>query len=322
MLTLKVAGVYNLLWGAWVILFPGSLFAMLGMEQPLYPGIWQCVGMIVGVYGVGYWIAASNPARHWPIVLVGFLGKLFGPIGLIYAVAVGELPLKFGIVNIPNDLIWWFPFVAILWYAFRENSASVDSGRGPAEPLTFEQAIDTFQDQHGKSLRELSNEKPVLLTFLRHSGCTFCREALDDLAKFEQENAAVTSQPVIVHMSDDKKMPSLLKTYGLEGVSQISDPNRVLYRAFELERGGWPQLFGRSVWWRGFSAAILHRHGLGPLDGDGFQMPGVFLLKDGEVMKSFRHATAADRVDYANFSEVCPVENEEAPAPVTTGESR
>ena len=40
-------------------------------EFPRYPQIWQCVGMIVGVYGVGYLVAASDPLRHWPIVLVG-----------------------------------------------------------------------------------------------------------------------------------------------------------------------------------------------------------------------------------------------------------
>jgi small multidrug resistance pump len=49
------------------------------MELPRYPDIWQCVGMIVGVYGVGYLIAAFDPLRHWPVILVGLLGKVLGP---------------------------------------------------------------------------------------------------------------------------------------------------------------------------------------------------------------------------------------------------
>ena len=45
---LLAAGVYNLLWGAVTVLFPAWLFLLTGMEEPRYPFIWQCVGMIVG----------------------------------------------------------------------------------------------------------------------------------------------------------------------------------------------------------------------------------------------------------------------------------
>ena len=41
--------------------------------------------MIVGVYGIGYAIASTDPLRHWPIVLVNSLGKIFGPIGFAQA---------------------------------------------------------------------------------------------------------------------------------------------------------------------------------------------------------------------------------------------
>jgi hypothetical protein len=32
--------------------------------------------------------------------------------------------------------------------------------------------------------------------------------------------------------------------------------------------------------------------------GDGFQMPGVFLLYHSEIIRSYRHQSAADRPDY------------------------
>jgi hypothetical protein len=89
------------------------------MAVPTYPQLWQCIGMIVGVYGIGYAIAAFDPWRHWPIVLVGLLGKLLGPIGLAQAVAEGTLPLAFGWTNLTNDLIWWVPFGLILWRVYR-----------------------------------------------------------------------------------------------------------------------------------------------------------------------------------------------------------
>ena len=95
-----------------MILFPFAVFDFLGMERPNYPQIWQCVGMIVGIYGVGY--AALDSLRHWPVVLVGLLGKIFGPIGFISAVAQGTLPLSFGLTILTNDLIWWLPSALIL----------------------------------------------------------------------------------------------------------------------------------------------------------------------------------------------------------------
>ncbi len=115
---LRCAGVYNLAWGCAVIAFPNLLFDLFGMPRPNYPEIWQCVGMIVGVYGIGYWIAANDPRRHWPIVLVGLLGKIFGPIGFAMALARGVFPPGFGLTILTNDLVWWIPFALILWDAF------------------------------------------------------------------------------------------------------------------------------------------------------------------------------------------------------------
>ena len=77
--------------------------------------------MIVGVYGVGYAIAATDPSRHWPIVLVGMPGKVLGPIGFVQAARSGELPWSFGWTILTNDLIWWPAFVAILWLAWRSS---------------------------------------------------------------------------------------------------------------------------------------------------------------------------------------------------------
>jgi hypothetical protein len=75
--------------------------------------------MIVGVYGVGYLAAASDHRRHWPIVLVGLLGKVLGPLGFGVALIRGELPAAFGVTILTNDLIWWIPFALMLRDAAR-----------------------------------------------------------------------------------------------------------------------------------------------------------------------------------------------------------
>jgi small multidrug resistance pump len=118
---LFAAGVYNLAWGIWVVLLPQHFFQLLQMEPPRYPQIWQCVGMVVGVYGIGYLIAAADPVRHWPIVFVGLLGKIFGPIGFVQSAMSGALPWSWGALCLFNDLVWWLPFSLILWSAFRHS---------------------------------------------------------------------------------------------------------------------------------------------------------------------------------------------------------
>ena len=122
---LVLAGIYNLLWGIPVILLPDLPFELLGMPPLEDPGraIWQCLGMVIGVYGVGYLAASMDPVRHWPIVLVGLLGKIFGPIGFVWTAAQGGIPWGFGWTILTNDLVWWAPFGWILLAAWRTGLA-------------------------------------------------------------------------------------------------------------------------------------------------------------------------------------------------------
>ncbi len=121
-LVLAAAAVYNLAWGTTVVLFPALPFAWMGIEPPRYPAIFQCLGMVIGVFGIGYAIAAADPRRHWPMVLVGLLGKILGPLGFLWAASQGQLPWSFGVTILANDLVWWLPFALILWHAATRNA--------------------------------------------------------------------------------------------------------------------------------------------------------------------------------------------------------
>lgn len=128
---LWAAAIYNIAWGSIVVLAPEWTFRVLGIDTlvmaeeasyALLIPIWQCVGMIVGVYGVAYAAAARDPLRHWPIVAAGLLGKVLGPIGFIDTVFLqGVFPLNFGFTILTNDLIWWLPFGVILLTARRSH---------------------------------------------------------------------------------------------------------------------------------------------------------------------------------------------------------
>lgn len=121
---LLAAAVYNLLFGALVVLFPHAWFEFADLPAPLYPSLWQCIGMIVGVYGVGYAIAARDPLRHWPIVLVGLLGKVCGPLGFVDAALRGDLPWRCGWLIVTNDLVWWVPFGILLLAAHARHRSA------------------------------------------------------------------------------------------------------------------------------------------------------------------------------------------------------
>ncbi len=118
---LLAAAAYNLVFGALAVLFPHAWFTFANLPVPNYPCLWQCIGMIVGVYGIGYAIAAFAPLRHWPIVLVGLAGKVFGPLGFLDAAVRGDLPWRCGWLLVTNDLIWWVPFTALLVHAWRAH---------------------------------------------------------------------------------------------------------------------------------------------------------------------------------------------------------
>lgn len=291
---LLAAAAYNLVWGAFVVLFPGALFSWMGADPPLYPALWQCIGMIVGVYGLGYAIAARDPFRHWPIVLVGLLGKILGPIGFAWALANGSFPAAFAWTILSNDLIWWIPFAAILWRAASHHAAGQIAAE-PARPLLH--ALSEAKSQIGPTLLELSHDRELLVVFLRHAGCTFCREAIADLAAQRAAIEATGTTPVLVHLGTEEEAELWLRGSGLEDLPRIADPTRRLYASFGLARGGFLQLFGPRVWWRGLRAGLAG-HGVGRLQGDGFQMPGTFLVRDGKIRKAFRHRSAADRPDY------------------------
>ena len=299
--TLQLAAIYNLAWGAAVIVAPLLLFRWAGMEEPRYPQIWQCVGMIVGVYGLGYWIAAYNPYRHWPIVLVGFLGKILGPIGFVQSAVAGELPWAWGATIITNDLVWWVPFAMMLYAAFRANtdtSREVDSQK-------FDSAVNNFRSNRDSTLNEISSTSPTLLVFLRHAGCTFCRETLSEIQRNRNAIEQTGTKIAIVHMGSPMDGTLMLRNYGLDGLHRFSDPNCELYEAFGLKRGSVSQLFGLSVLKRGVEAALCG-HGVGLLKGDGFRMPGVFVLAHGEIVEAHRSLTAADAPDYLKMAKHAP----------------
>jgi hypothetical protein len=146
-------------------------------------------------------------------------------------------------------------------------------------------------------------QQPMLVVFLRHAGCTFCREALADLSTRRTEIEKNGTRLALVHMGTASDFAKFAGSYALADVVAISDPERRLYRGIGLRRGKLLQLLGWEVWLRG-AQAFFSGHRVGTLTGDGTQMPGTFLLHQGRVVRSYIHRTAADRPDYVDLCQL------------------
>ena len=162
--------------------------------------------------------------------------------------------------------------------------------------------LDEMVTNKHENLKTLSEERPVLLVFLRHFGCVFCKEALSDLAEKKDQFNGNGIQLIFVHMSENEVAEEYFTKYNLSGVSHISDPMARFYKMFKLTKGSFTQLFGLRTWIRGYSAKKEgHQFELAKHLGDSTQMPGLFLIHTGKIRDQFIHKNASDRPDYDRF---------------------
>ena len=171
---------------------------------------------------------------------------------------------------------------------------------------THSQALASVLTESGASLYALTSTTPVLLVFLRHWGCSFCRETLSDLAKIQPQILARGFQLVFVHMGTPERARPYFDHYHLSAIERISDPEQRLYRdpAFALpSKAVWRHLFDPAAL-RSALGGIVGRHGIGLIHReDADQMPGFFLLHHARILNGYRYTSIADKPDFLRIAE-------------------
>jgi peroxiredoxin len=168
------------------------------------------------------------------------------------------------------------------------------------DPANLVNCLQDFKTEAGRSLLELVDESPVLLVFLRHFGCSFCAQTLDHVSQLRSQIEAKGVRPVFVHLGTPERAKPYFDYYHLSDIERISNPDATLYHhpAFGLSRINiFLHVFHPTVLWAGLKGAIF-KYGIGRIEEDVDQMPGVFFLKDRKIARAMRHETIADKPDY------------------------
>ena len=172
-----------------------------------------------------------------------------------------------------------------------------------SDPAALIALFGETRTESGRTLLELVDERPVLLVFLRHFGCTFCRQAIDDVSQVRGKLAERGVQVAFVHLGSPERAKPYFDYYKLADVERVSDPDASLYRnpVFALARVSLFQILRPAVW-IGWLRGAIFKYRIGLLKEDIQQMPGVFFLKNRAITSVFRHRTIADRPDYLGLA--------------------
>lgn len=292
---------YNLVFGLWTALAPESYFEFAGTQDVESVIGWRLFGAVCILWaGLGVLLIA-NPVKFRWVSWAAILSSVIAVPALFISLRNNDLSGAGFLFSFPFDLLGLIimPAVAYRIYKFREKERV--SSRVFEDPMHLPEMAE-YETNKGVNLADLSKEKPVLLVFLRHFGCTFCREAMDEVSRNRDDIEAKGAEIVLVHMVEHGIGDDHLFEYGLLDTHQISDPTKKLYNAFELKRGKFSQLFGLRSWVEGFRAGAIKGYGIGKEAGDNLQMPGLFVISDGKVVQGFRHQYASDRPDYVDMA--------------------
>ena len=125
---LRFAGVFNLLAGSGMICLHHEGFRWFGIPPPGVVLPVQVMGILVGLFGVGYLLVAANPVENRNILMLGFWSKALSATAVMWHVAAGRLPWSLAAAVFFADVIYLPPFYLILRRLYRAARQ-----KGPAQ---------------------------------------------------------------------------------------------------------------------------------------------------------------------------------------------
>jgi hypothetical protein len=128
---LRFVALFNIGAGLFMLIGYHETYEIIGMPKPERSFPIQLVGILVGLFGVGYYLVAKNPVENRNVLALGFWSKFLGScLGTGY-VLMGKLPPHFVAVYFFADVIYLPPFYLImrrLYALARERDAAAACG--------------------------------------------------------------------------------------------------------------------------------------------------------------------------------------------------
>ena len=143
-------------------------------------------------------------------------------------------------------------------------------------------------------LDERWRDGPLVVSFMRHFGCTFCREHLEHLRGRYAEITAAGGDVVAVFQYGAEATENFCAGRSLP-FACVGDPLREAYAELDIRRGRGRELYGWGVIRRVVPGVRTAGGTRGPEGGDIAQLPGTFVVgRDGRVVLAHYSSNAAD----------------------------
>jgi peroxiredoxin len=150
-------------------------------------------------------------------------------------------------------------------------------------------------------LSERWRRATLIVAFMRHFGCAFCREHLIDLGGVYDVIQAAGGDVVAVFQYRAESTRNFCRHRGVP-FDCLGDPGREGYRSVELGRGERKEFFGAKVV-AGWARVARKRVIVGlPKGGDVAQRPGTFVLdREGRVVYAHYNKDSTDNAPIAEL---------------------
>jgi peroxiredoxin len=153
-------------------------------------------------------------------------------------------------------------------------------------------------DTSGKpvQLSSLWAERPLLLAFTRHFGCTQCKEMLAELVNGREQIEKAGLGIAVITQGTPEATAEFARQQA-PGLLMLCDPQRKAYQAYGLERGNLFQTFLNPKVWSAISRSRKKGYKVEtPPEGqDAMQMSGTFIISpSGQVELPYYYDHIAD----------------------------
>lgn len=156
--------------------------------------------------------------------------------------------------------------------------------------------LTSIEEPFFADLTKRSYEHPVLLVFLRHFGCIFCRELVTELSELEPTLEALEIELAFVHVGTDQDADEFFSQFGLPNVARFSDPQSKYYDKFGLKQMPLVGMISFATI-AGSIRALKSGMRQGKTKGNPKMMPGLFFVSQGKIVRKFIHKSPGDRPD-------------------------